>query len=185
MPLTRTDSSAKPSVLSWPDRQAYLQQLHEWSVRGRIAMRTSSDAWSASLKWQQRDTDYDIQLFGPLGGKALSVTGGKDYVVLTTDEGETFSERGAGVLIYEQTGWHVPVEYLHYWVRAMRIPGQEAQEEHDEEGRLSRLQQAGWDIQFQDYQQVNQLVMPRKIRLVNQHFTAKLVFREWQLGQRS
>ena len=185
MPVTRTDSAAKTSLLNWNERLAYLQQTDEWGVSGRIAMRTPEDAWSASLKWQQRDTDFDIQLFGPLGGKALSVTGGKDYVVLTTDEGETFSEQNAAALIYRQTGWHVPVDSLHYWARAMQIPGQDALVEHDKNGRLTRLQQAGWDIHYQDYQVVDQLEMPRKLRLENKNFTVKLIFRGWQLGQRS
>lgn len=182
MPLTR--DTAATTLLSWQERQNYLQQLRAWSVNGRIAMRTPKDAWSASLKWQQQGGNYDIELFGPLGGKALSVSGGSDYVVLTTDEGDTFSQQNASMLIYEQTGWQVPVESLNYWARAMPVPGEVAQLEHDEQGRLSRIQQAGWDIRFQDYQVVNQLVMPRKLRLESRHFTVKLVFRNWQLDKR-
>ncbi|HEY5733123.1 MAG TPA: lipoprotein insertase outer membrane protein LolB [Gammaproteobacteria bacterium] len=169
-------------LMDWAQRQSYLSQIDTWRVDGRIAMQSQDDAWSASLKWQQRNTDYDLKLFGPLGRKALSVIGGADYVILTTDEGETFSESSATSLIYRQTGWQVPVENLRYWARAMAVPGQAEISQHDEQGRLQELSQSGWVIHYESYQQAGQLQMPRKMRLEHEHFTVKLILRDWQLG---
>jgi len=169
-------------LMDWAQRQSYLTQIDTWTVDGRIAMQSQDDAWSASLKWQQQNTDYDLKLFGPLGRKALSVIGGEDYVILITDEGETFSESSATSLIYRQTGWQVPVENLRYWARAMAVPGQAEISQYDEQGRLQELSQSGWVIHYESYQEAGQLEMPRKMRLEHEHFTVKLILRDWQLG---
>lgn len=169
-------------LMDWAQRQSYLVQVDTWTVEGRIAMQSQDDAWSASLKWQQKNADYDLKLFGPLGRKALSVIGGEDYVILTTDEGETFSESSATSLIYRQTGWQVPVENLRYWARAMAVPGQTQISRHDQQGRLQELKQSGWVIHYESYQEAGLLEMPRKMRLEHENFTVKLILRDWRLG---
>ena len=169
----------------WEQRQSFLADINAWAVNGRIAMRTAEDAWSASLKWQQHNADYDLELYGPLGRKLMSVTGSDDYVILTTDEGETFSESSASSLIYRQTGWQVPVEHLRYWARAMTVPGILANSQYDDLGRLSQLKQSDWDITYQDYQVLGQLEMPRKILLLHREFSVKLIMRDWELEQKS
>ena len=110
----RSPADAAVKMLDWQQRQVYLSKSRHWDVSGRIAMQTTDDAWSASMRWQQTDNDYDIQLFGPLGGNVLSITGGENYVFLTTDKGETFSERSATRLIHRQTCWEIPVDGLRY-----------------------------------------------------------------------
>jgi outer membrane lipoprotein LolB len=185
VPLTQPDVGSRSGLLDWDQRQSFLKGINAWGVDGRIAMRTANDAWSASLKWRQHKADYDLELYGPLGRKLMSVTGSDDYVILTTDEGETFSESSASSLIYRQTGWQVPVEYLRYWARAMVVPGIPANSRFDDLGRLSHLNQSEWDITYQDYRILGQLEMPRKIRLSHREFSVKLIMRDWQLEQAS
>ena len=134
------------------------------------------------MRWQQTDNDYDLRLFGPLGGTVLSIKGGEDYVFLTTDKGETFSERSAAGLIYRQTGWDIPVDGLRYWSRALVLPEVPAKQVFDHSGRLSELRQSDWTIYYEDYRLIDDLEMPRKIRLENAHFTVKLILRDWQLS---
>jgi outer membrane lipoprotein LolB len=148
-------------------------------------MQTEDDAWSASLKWRQNTADYDLVLYGPLGRRVMSVTGGQGHVILTTDEGETFTDSSASALIYRQTGWQVPVENLHYWTRALEVPGQAAARSYDSAGRLSELSQSDWVVYYEDYQVVGQLEMPKKLRLVHQQLTVKLILRDWQLERRN
>ena len=181
VPLTQPDSELRSGLLSWDKRQSLLGEIHTWAVDGRIAMRTADDAWSASMKWQQNNAEYDLKLYGPLGRNLMSIIGGNDYVILTTNEGETFSESSASSLIYRQTGWQVPVEHLRYWARAMAVPDMPASSRHDNLGRLSQLSQSGWEITYQGYEAFGQLEMPRKIRLTHSQFSVKLIMRNWQL----
>jgi len=178
----KSDARSDLTVRDWPERQAQLNAIKHWDVSGRIAMQTTDDAWSASMNWKQIDQDYDIRLYGPLGGKALSIKGGENYVFLTTDKGETFTEANAASLIYRQTGWHVPVDGLRYWARALTVPELPAKQVFDSVGRLAELRQSDWTIYFQDYRMIDSLEMPRKIRMENKHFTVKLILRDWQLS---
>jgi len=185
LPNLRSDAESTVTLLDWQQRQDRLNDIQQWDVSGRIAMQTTNDAWSASMKWRQAGDDYDIRLFGPLGGKALSIKGRQDQVLLTNDDGETFSEANAATLIYRQTGWEVPVDGLRYWVRALAAPQAPAEHFYDQAGRLSELHQSDWTIYYQDYLVISNIEMPRKLRLVNEHFTVKLVLRDWQLEDRS
>lgn len=185
VPLTQPDAELRSGLLSWDQRQSRLRNIHTWAVDGRIAMQTADDAWSASMKWQQNNADYDLKLYGPLGRNLMSVIGGDDYVILTTNDGETFSESSASSLIYRQTGWQVPVEYLRYWARAMAVPDIPANHRHDNLGRLLQLNQSGWEITYQGYEAVGELEMPRKIRLEHKQFSVKLIMRDWQLENAS
>jgi outer membrane lipoprotein LolB len=171
---------AMSDAVDWQHREQLIQAVREWDVSGRIAMRTDNDAWSASMKWKQAQDNYDIELFGPLGGRVVSIEGGKHYVSLTNDEGKTYTEINATQLIQRHTGWQMPVEDLRYWARAIAAPGSSAEYFYDESGRLSGLHQSGWVIEYQDYQLVEGLLMPRKLRLSNRHFTLKMLFRNWQ-----
>ena len=177
----RTDTQSDTRLRDWPLRLEKLNAIHRWDVSGRIAMQTTDDAWSASISWKQTGEDYDIRLFGPLGGKALSIKGGDNYVFLTTDKGETFSEASATTLIYRQTGWQVPVDGLRYWARALAMPEVSSKQVFDQAGRLSELRQSDWTIYYQSYHVFNNLEMPRKIRMENEHFKVKLILRDWEL----
>ncbi|MCW8964708.1 MAG: lipoprotein insertase outer membrane protein LolB [Gammaproteobacteria bacterium] len=183
-PGLRPDVQSTVTVLDWQQRQIRLNDIHQWDVSGRIAMQTTDDAWSASMEWQQSGDNYDIRLFGPLGGEALSIKGQQDFVELTNDDGEIFTAASAAELIYRQTGWRVPVDGLRYWVRALAAPQIPAEHFFNQGGRLSELRQLDWIVYYQDYQQVNNLEMPRKIRLEHGHFTVKLILRDWQLERR-
>jgi len=112
---------------------------------------------------------------------ALAIKGGEDYAYLTTDKGEIFSEANAASLIYHQTGWQVPVEGLRYWARALEVPELPSKQVFDPAGRLTELHQSDWTIYYQDYRIINRLEMPRKVRMENEHFTVKLILRDWHL----
>jgi outer membrane lipoprotein LolB len=180
LPVTQPDEQ-RARLLGWDQRQSYLDAVHAWMVDGRIAMQTEDDAWSASLKWRENASDYGLVLYGPLGRKELSVIGGPNHVTLTTNEGDAFTDSSASSLIFHQTGWHVPVENLRYWARALAAPGQVDGRRYDSLGRLSELSQSGWVVYYQDYQIVGRLEMPRKIRLVHKQITVKMILRDWQL----
>ena len=177
-----TFTQVSTPTLDWETRQKVLSSLSDWHVRGRVAMQTADDAWSASIDWNQAEGSYVIRLSGPLGGNVMTVHGGPGYAVMETAEGEKFIETNAGRLIEAQTGWQIPVEGLQYWALALVEPGFPAVQIFDDQGRLSEVRQSGWVIHYQTYQIKGNIEMPRKIQLNNDHFKVKLVIKEWQLG---
>lgn len=176
------DQNIKP--LDWQTRQQLLSSLDDWQVLGRVAMQTDDDAWSASIDWSQEQERYFIQLSGPFNSQAMTITGGPGYAVMVTSDGEKFIETDVNRLLEQHTGWQMPVDGLKYWALGLVDPDQPAQRVFDEQGRLNRLSQSGWTIQYKSYSMQGKVEMPRKIHLENSHFKVKLVFMNWKFDLR-
>ena len=149
-----------------------------WVLEGRIALRLEDEGWHAGLLWQQHPDHYYIRLQGPLGQGALELNGGPEGVVLERADGRISRARDPDILLYQETGWQLPVSGLRYWVRGRPLPGLEARSRRDEQGRLVELYQAGWAIRYTDFFATGAL--PRRIELVNGAVRVKLIIDQWQ-----
>lgn len=168
--------------MSWQLRQQQLQELAAWQVTGRAALYDGRDSVRVTLRWQQQQTRYDIQLLTFLGQQLARLQGhnGAD-VELTLPDQEPVSAMNAELLMQSQLGWSLPLQGLRHWILGLPAPDGREQSSVDAQGRLQTLQQSGWHIDFASYQMINGLAMPRKLHLTHGHYRAKLVLDEWQL----
>lgn len=165
-----------------PREPAAVPAADAWALEGRIALRLEDEGWHASVLWEQRAERYHIRLQGPLGQGALELTGGPAGVVLERADGRISQARDPDILLYQETGWQLPVSGLRYWVRGRPLPELEARSRRDDQGRLVELHQAGWDIRYTDFFDTGAL--PRRIELVNGEVRVRLVIDAWQhLGE--
>lgn len=135
----------------WQQRQQALAAMQSWSLNGRIAVLTAQQGWHAGVRWMEQGGEYQIHLDAPLGQGAAEISGNRTGVVLRTSDG-AFSAESAEDLLEQRLGWRLPVSGLRYWVRG--LPDTRAPVENhtlDAAGRLTRLQQSGWDIAFKRY----------------------------------
>lgn len=167
------------SQLAWQQHQQRLAALHNWRITGRLGIQTGHEGWHASLDWQQHNNDYTIRITAPLGQGSLLLQGDATNVLLQTSEGETVSAEDPGLLLYQEFGWKVPVASLRYWVLGLPAPG-EAVTALDEYGRLSHLQQAGWEIEFLDYETQQGVELPGRVFVSNHQAKVRLVINAWQ-----
>lgn len=166
--------------LAWLTHRQQLQGLENWNLAGRLAIQNENEGWHLSLSWQQQQESYTINLIAPLGQGAMRLQGTPHRVVLQSDDGETVSAEDPDQLLYLQLGWKVPVAALRYWVLGMPAPG-DSTHTIDEYGRLSTLQQAGWNIEFHDYVvREGGVELPRKLFVSNHHAEVRLVIGEWK-----
>jgi outer membrane lipoprotein LolB len=175
-PRPLPDTSAEQH---WQLRQSRLEQLDHWQLSGRLAVQKEHEAWHMSLEWQQLSDRYSLNIIAPLGQGSMQLHGDAQQVMLITDEGESLNARSPELLLYQQLGWRVPVSALRYWVLGLPAPGK-YQPTLDEYGRLSHLQQAGWEIEFIDYRRLQGEEFPRKVFVSNHQASVKLVISEWQ-----
>ena len=183
-----TTAPQRPPVANpqhvWEQHQAVLSQLTDWSLSGRVAIRTDEDGWQFTIQWQQLQQDYAINLIAPMGQGGVKLNGNDRQVTLLTSEGESASARNPDQLLERMLGWRVPVTALRYWVLGLPAPG-DAVLELDDYGRLERLVQGGWTIRFPSYQQVGDLELPTKIFVDNHQASVRLVVGEWVLTPRT
>lgn len=167
------------SQQAWQQHQQKLTALNNWRLTGRLGIQSGHEGWHVSLDWQQNNGDYTIRITAPLGQGSLLLQGDATSVLLQTSEGETVSAEDPGQLLYQEFGWKVPVASLRYWVLGLPAPG-ESVEALDEYGRLSHLQQAGWEIEFLDYEVQHGVELPGRVFVSNHQAKVRLVINEWQ-----
>ncbi|HKJ75730.1 MAG TPA: lipoprotein insertase outer membrane protein LolB [Gammaproteobacteria bacterium] len=167
---------------AWQARRADLAGLEQWRLTGRIAIRTEGEGWHATLDWRQDRRRYDIRLIGPLGQGTVRLQGGPGRVSLQTEDGQT-TAADPEWLLYRNLGWRVPVEALRYWVLGLPAPGSARERELDRYGRLARLEQADWRIEFRDYERRGGYELPSRIFVRNHRAQVRLVVGQWRLSQ--
>lgn len=173
-------NQARVSVSAEPRNAA--MNLRSWVIIGALGVKTPKQGVTANFTWDQTRTDrYTLDVSGPIGSQHAHIQGENQQVTLQTGSGKTVSAKTPEALLTQQLGWYVPVQGLYYWVRGIPAPGVVSGLERDADGRLSRLQQAGWQIEFQRYAMYGGLMLPTKLRLQHGSLWVRLVVREWRL----
>lgn len=135
------------------------------------------------MRWDEAAGSYRLNLAGPLGQGAMQINGDTAGMVrLQTADGQQYATRDADALVMSVTGWQLPVTGLRYWVRGIPAPGGEARFTTDEQGRLVRLEQDGWDISYNRYQALAGRDWPTRMRLETADISVTLVVDEWTVS---
>ncbi|MDH4135014.1 MAG: lipoprotein insertase outer membrane protein LolB [Gammaproteobacteria bacterium] len=150
----------------WHSHSASHSSLTRWSLRGRLAVRTESQGGQASISWQRDPDRQTIRLNGPLGRGVVRVTQDESGAHLTDASGNTGDAADATELLLRFTGWELPMASLDWWVRGLPVPDVAMWRELNDEGRLARLRQQGWEVEFSHYAPIDSsLVLPDRIVL--------------------
>jgi outer membrane lipoprotein LolB len=154
-------------------------ELDHWAFNGRVSLTRGDAGWHAGLTWRQRGGKYELRVAGPLGQGAFELSGDTTGVMLVDADGRTFTARDSDALLQHVTGWVLPVSGMHFWVRGLAVPGIEARVQRDDAGRVSRLDQSGWEIRYDRYQTVAELTLPGRLRLRREDIGVRLIIDEW------
>src|SRR5690606_6365264 len=122
-----------------------------------------------------------LRVIAPLGGGTLQLRGDASGVTAQTSKGEVYGAADAETLLRQQTGVVLPVTSLRYWALGRPAPGGDAEQSLDGHGRLARLRQGGWEINYTSYRSVGELELPDKIVLENGQIQVRLVVDSWDL----
>lgn len=164
----------------WQTREFALRDINGWAVKGRLAIKTSDESWTASLHWAQKARLYMMRIIAPFGQGTYEIKGGHGKVSLLTDKNEVFEAADPHTLMTENLGWSVPLLGMQYWILGVPDPDLAVEgRDIDSLGRLIRLDQSGWTIQLTDYRQVGEYELPGKISMENDLVRVRLVIHEW------
>jgi len=178
--LPRGPERPLPQV-AWAERLAGLQAVEHFTLSGRLAATNSSAGFSAGVRWLQQGDAAHLELVGPMGfgaahvelvGQTLSVTNGKGVKL----EGAAAADELVAML-----GFEPPLNSLRYWVVGASDPALTARQSLDPEQRLLHLQQGGWQIDYDEYTQVQQQWLPQRLTVTRDKLRLKLIISAWQL----
>ncbi|HEX5538900.1 MAG TPA: lipoprotein insertase outer membrane protein LolB, partial [Methylophilaceae bacterium] len=146
---------------------------------------TNPRGFSGSMQWQHALAGDQIQLFSPLGGQVAQISTTANGVELITSDGKSYQAADAETLTQQTLGWSLPMRGLADWVVGRPASGAVKDASWDTMGRLTTLQQDGWDIEYADYINIDGHQLPTRISLRSPQLNLKLIVENWQLKPES
>ena len=172
-------TTSLPVVLpdDWESRRTMLQQWSRFDLRGRVAVASGEEGFTASLRWAQRASAASVELDGPLGlaGVRLELEQGR------------LADEIARAELERRLGFVLPVESLRYWMLGVPDPARAAEEQRAEgTARLDGLRQEGWTVVFTRYAKVAGVnyELPQRIEATRESVRVRLLVDSWGAGTR-
>ena len=183
---SRPPREALPAIAGSPathqaEREAALAAVPAWSMSGRLAISNGKDGGSGRIEWRQAGPRFDVTLSAPVTRQSWRVTGGEGDAVLEGLEGGTRTGPDAAALVFEATRWRIPVDALVRWVRGSGSPG--ATLAYAADGRLQRLTDAGWVVDYADWRQIGGVELPGRVEAKQGEARVRLVVDDWASGE--
>lgn len=166
----------------WEQRSRQLASLETWTARGKIAVRSGQQSESANLDWRQQGSDTRLQLAGPMGLQATQIqSDGHELLVQRGDE-LTRLDISTPDAVRLHTGWDLPLKALPYWLKGLPAPAPRATNVEVGDELLQRLQQDGWVIRYERYQQFGDYLLPTRLSIERGDTRVRLIIQDWQPG---
>ncbi|WP_158583886.1 lipoprotein insertase outer membrane protein LolB [Salinibius halmophilus] len=173
-----TVPETQKQVANWESHQQTIMNIRNWQATGKASVRNSEEASTLSIDWQRQGVRDQVVLTGQLGiGRAELEGSGNSYVLKANGEeypASSLSEMGA--MLFTPA---LPLNEIGFWIRGIPAPNQPFIAEYNELGLLGRLEQAGWEIEYERYQG-DQPPLPDKLTITQDDAVAKIIVREWQ-----
>ena len=172
---------------TWQAHARALSRFRSWTMLATLAVRSGGDASRVTMRWRQRRDTYLVRFTGPLGVGLFEVEGSATGVEARLPNGRRARAASPESLLEQEIGWSVPLQGLRYWVVGAPAPGGDPSKmELDDQGRLARLEQAGWTVVYDRYVDLgdlgdlDDLALPERMRFSSESVDATVVVRRWK-----
>lgn len=181
-PQTSIQKDAAAIQTKWAQHLRDLDNIKHWELSGRIGFRSSGNAHSASIVWQQKNERFNIQLSGPLGQGSMRLAGNTKHMTLQRGL-ELVRSNAPQQLLNQELGVFLPLTQARHWVAGHpgKISSAPSISQLDNNGNLLHFESEGWEISYQDYRTINTMPMPHKIILQNKHDKITLIIKSWRI----
>ncbi|MDM7861192.1 lipoprotein insertase outer membrane protein LolB [Alteromonas sp. ASW11-36] len=159
-----------------------LIELVNWELRGRMAFKSADESFSANMRWQQNGEDLSFKLTNLVGVTLLDMQVTDGRTVLTID-GEEYTGDEPGELIYDVSGWQIPIRAMQRWVKGLALENEYSI--RDDKGLLQKIQvnslRGAWLVDYQQFTQSNSIVLPRQLLITQDpNIEIKLKINRWE-----
>ena len=169
---------------AWQAHALALSRFRTWTMTGALVVRSGGDASRVIMRWRQARDSYRVRFTGPFGVGLFEVEGSEAGVEARFADGRRTRAESPEALLDREVGWSVPLAGLRYWiVGAPALDGAVSKMALDDQGRLARLEQAGWTVVYERYGSLDDLALPGRIRFSNETVEATVVVRRWKAGR--
>ncbi|BBA35247.1 putative outer membrane lipoprotein LolB [Methylocaldum marinum] len=156
-------------------------RLKSWRLEGRIGVQTADDAWQANLFWEHDPNQDRLRVSGPFSQGMVSIVVQKDLIYVNEGGGVTESSRDPDGMLKDRLGFAVPLSSLRHWVVGLPDPNRPHASIVGESGSPLGFRQSGWTLQFQQFMNVGDRVMPQKFAIQGPEVKLKLIADSWRV----
>lgn len=159
------------------------EQVDNFTLEARFALRVmlpdqAAQSSGGRLTWEHRRDGERILIANPIGVGIAEISSMPGYARLQTGDGRIRESDDADALMEEVTGQRLPVSRLPAWL--LGRPGHDAVLSRDEQGRPSRLNEAGWRIDY-NYEAGQANALPSRLTLNRANeIELRLRIEEWK-----
>lgn len=184
---TLLQSSVKPSANLIKANS--VKALTQWQANGKIAIISENKRQSANFNWLQHNEDYKTYFNTFLGINVLTVKRDSEGLMITV-EGNTYQGDNPEQLVFDLTGWWLPMDQLSHWLKA-DVSGEEGSITRNAQGQINQfiphcsqtLCSTDYVINYGAYRQVEQLLLPHSVTLQANGLTRqtlKIKIQQWR-----
>jgi len=179
---TQSPSGPALEFNSIEERQRSLVQLQDWRAKGRIALATPQDSFTAALTWEQQLQNFNVRLSVLFGQRTLQVSQRGATATLRAPGRAVANGQDAELLLLRELGVRVPLRQFVFWMRG--LPGNVGSPSYDSNGRLQKLAYrdadgVNWNATFGRFKVVNSLELPELIDIIGGDIRIRLLISSW------
>jgi outer membrane lipoprotein LolB len=181
---SRTELQPVPAAT----QEELLLHLDGFRFEGRASVRGgAADFVAPSLTWRQQRMTSEVQLGGSVFGGRLQVRYSPSGLEVSTSRGDAVAGSDAERFIASELGFMPPFAALRYWVLGLAAPGTPFEQQSlDSTGRLSRMTQLGWQIEFTRWTPValrsDNVLLPQRLVATDGQLKLTVIVDRWHLG---
>lgn len=177
-PMRVKQNAATPAALAAQDtREAALDGKSRWTLEARIAV-SGANGGSGDLVWRQDGDVYSFSVRGA-NGRTLRLSGDADHALLEGVDAQAEVGRDPQALLRERLGAEVPFAALRRWALGLRVAGEPAQLQFNEQELPAQLVQAGWTVEYLDWFGDLTPPLPKKVFATRGKDKVRLVIQSW------
>lgn len=158
-----------------------------WTLSGRVALSRAGQGGSGRIDWTQAGDRFAVSLAAPVTRQSWRLEGDTRQARLSGLEGGDRDGPDASVLLLDATGLEVPVAALSAWARGARADVARFGEptlRFDASGRLARIEQGGWTIDYVAWQPdgTSGAGLPRQLQAERADARLRLIVDAWGIA---
>ena len=183
-----TTPDGPQTAVNLPAQLERLTTVKQWQIKGKMAIRDQRQAVSATLNWKTNQPDFAFRLTNMLGITLADVNYEHGEAILEADD-KTYTDSDPTRLIYNVTGWHIPVDRLLNWVKG--LPLQQDKYVLNDKQLLASLSPGcktcgEWQVSYNNYGNVEGVWLPHQLTLTqpnNPDMLIKIRIDQWKITQ--
>lgn len=149
-----------------------------WTLEGKIAVSDGRESGSGRVKWLQQGDQYSIVMRAPVSGQSWRLSGGRGFSQLEGVKPTPVIGDSAQQLLRRELGWELPVGEMADWIFAVGLSDR-AITQRDGQGAPLKVHDAGWQLEYRDWQVAEGVRFPRRITARRGVHQVRLVIQRW------